>query len=174
MHNPREPQIYPVCFQAKVTSEGTGVPGETVKFPNAYADFSQDFKEIDVWAEQKSAKAITYTPPGPRVATFGGAPAASVPSAQPTRDASASSVVSAPQSSVASDAPAPSADTASGTAGGDTQAPSTPEGTTPQPQATVAPSGGATTSAEVTPLSSSTKSHRGGRGSSRTRRPRTC
>lgn len=174
MHNPGKPQIYPVCFQAKVTSEGTGVPGETVKFPNAYADFSQDFKEIDVWAEQKSGKAITYTPPGPRVATFGGAPSASGSASQPTSNATASSVVSdAPASSVASDAWASSVDSPSGTPAADTMPPPTPESTTAQAQPTVAPTAGASVSGDATPLSSSTRSHRGGRGS-RTRRPRTC
>lgn len=165
MHNPGAPQIYPVCFQARVTSAGTGVPSETVTFPNAYADFSQDFREIDVWKEQKSDNAIVYTPPGPRVATFGTAQNTPDSSAAPINNASTSGTLKvdsqlAPSSApIISDIVAPDTVPAAVTESTLLRSASSLQSKPPAPSQT-----GST----IQP--SSNRTHRGGRGSHRTRR----
>lgn len=62
-------QVYPVCIQTNVvSSSANAVPAETVKFPNAYADGSQDFRTIEVFKRELEGGDVQFTPPGPRVA----------------------------------------------------------------------------------------------------------
>jgi hypothetical protein len=111
MHFTNEPQVYPVCIQADVSSSGTFVPTDTVTFPAAYFEqsISNDFQTFNVH-DDKSDKSA-FVPPGPAVVDFssGGAPA-------PSSSAGvASSDVSVPVSSSSDGAvlPSPSAHSSS-------------------------------------------------------------
>lgn len=118
MHFPGEPQVYPVCFQANLVSSSSGVPSETVRFPEAYDQYSQDYKAVDVWWAENPKNPDTFVPPGPQVASFGGSqpstPTTALPSsgissayAQPTASVSASDVAVS-ISAAPSNIPAPS------------------------------------------------------------------
>jgi len=97
MHFAGQPQVYPVCIQADVSSSGTFVPTDTVTFPEAYhsESLSLDYETFNV----NQSDTQKFTCPGPAVEDFSGA------------SGSADSVTTGAASSAAADSPAASSPT---------------------------------------------------------------
>jgi hypothetical protein len=75
MHGIGAPQVYPVCFQARLSGSGTAIPTDTVKFPAAY-NINDDFKTYNIYDASKDHS--QFVPPGPP-AYQGGVGGAAVP-----------------------------------------------------------------------------------------------
>jgi hypothetical protein len=69
MHGIGAPQVYPVCFQARLSGSGTAIPTDTVKFPAAY-NIDDDFKTYNIYDASKDHS--QFVPPGPPVYQGGG------------------------------------------------------------------------------------------------------
>lgn len=61
-HKIDKAQFYVACSQIKVTGEGTGLPGPTIKFPGGYTWNSTGVLIPEFWS-----KITNYTSPGPRL-----------------------------------------------------------------------------------------------------------
>jgi hypothetical protein len=118
VHFSGAPQVYPVCFQADVSSSGTFVPTDTVTFPEAYhgESLSLDYETFNV----NNSDSQKFTCPGPAVVDFskGGGTAPAASGATPSSavngpaESSAGGEVAAPSQSDS----APSGNTGSGNA----------------------------------------------------------
>lgn len=131
LHFAHEPQVYPVCFQAQVSSTGSSVPDKTVTFPEAYGteSISEDFETFDVHQDRSQEQRSAFVPPGPAVAVLGKGEAL----AQPT----ASSIVATAGWPASSSGPALSATSAASSQEvGEQPAPVLPDAPTVLPQAT--------------------------------------
>lgn len=113
MHTVGEPQVYPVCFQARLASSGSTVPSDTVTFPEALNQHD-DFRRFNLYyGDDFNAFHIA----GPDVwnGSGGSAPA---PAPAPASSSSASALsASTPVDAPVSEAPAPSAAASSSSSG---------------------------------------------------------
>lgn len=89
MHDPDDPQVYPVCFQANLLSDGDFRPADTVTFPAAYS-INEDFKSFNLYY---GSDFNAFTPPGPAVYSRSGG---SAPAPAPNPPAGPSSAPAAP------------------------------------------------------------------------------
>jgi hypothetical protein len=85
MHGVGAPQIYPVCFQARLTGSGTAKPADTAKFPAAY-DINDMFKTYSIYDGRNDHSQCV--PPGPPVYQGGNTPAPSGDTSNPAAAAS--------------------------------------------------------------------------------------
>jgi hypothetical protein len=104
MHGVGAPQIYPVCFQARLTGSGTAKPADTAKFPAAY-DINDMFKTYSIYDGRNDHSQCV--PPGPPVYQGGNTPAPSGDTSNPA--AAASGPGPAPATSPSTPAAAPAA-----------------------------------------------------------------
>jgi hypothetical protein len=98
MHDPDDPQVYPVCFQANLLSDGNVRPADTVTFPAAYS-INEDFKSFNLYY---GSDFNAFTPPGPAVysRSGGSAPAPQDPAAPSSAPAASSDNAPAPTTSL--------------------------------------------------------------------------